>query len=155
MRERELRQRKELAEKGVAVEEMDKTRKKEDSCFYCNALCYLSVAQAKKTNKLSCLFHVAELGDPADCRLLIRVPKEELDAVVEEVTERAEAPQVWIGKLKALLEDNARPSLKALYQLHTDVILESPLHNDSHVDFRMRLCRARIFRLISPRPIPL
>lgn len=120
MREREHSGREELLKKGVRLEAMG-PKKSEDACSHCNALCYLSIVWCPTSGKCACLLHAEQLEEPNTLVIKERITMKDLDELVTEVLERAEAPKLWCAKLKSVLESQPHPHLKTLQQLYSEV----------------------------------
>ncbi|PGH27155.1 hypothetical protein AJ80_01111 [Polytolypa hystricis UAMH7299] len=109
-----------------AVEEAD-VPEEEYQCAYCKVYSYLTQLRCHKSGKILCLIH----ADTHDCcaedatqRLLgpnhtlrYRMSDEGLQASVQKVEDRARIPEAWQEKLDKVLEDEPKPSLKAMHAL--------------------------------------
>ncbi|KAH8118631.1 PLU-1-like protein-domain-containing protein [Phellopilus nigrolimitatus] len=92
-------------------------------CVYCKAFCYLSqvICPCPKASgaRVVCLDHVKYLCDcPTSQRILrLRFSDEELLNIQTTISTRAAIPENWHNKLTKLLNDSARPQLRALRAL--------------------------------------
>ena len=99
----------------------------EYQCNYCKAYSYLSRFRCHKSGKIMCLLHAGSyeccedseeqrLNGPGHT-LRYRMSDDALKVAVQKITDRANAPEAWEEKLRKVLEDEPRPSLKVLRSL--------------------------------------
>ena len=115
--------------------QLDETENNEEEliCAYCKTYVYLSRFWCKSSGKVTCLAHAGSYqccGETDEKSILsgtgsqhivqLQIAKEALNAIVDKVDERARIPETWIDKVERLLEDDPRPSLKALRSLLTE-----------------------------------
>lgn len=96
-------------------------------CTYCKVYSYLTQFRCHKKDKTICLSHVESYdccGDDIvqklhgpDHSLRYRMSDEDVRSCAAKVEERARIPEAWAEKLDKVLEDEPRPSLKALHNL--------------------------------------
>ena len=111
---------------GFKVEDQD-VPEIEYQCTYCKAYSYLSSFRCEVTSKVMCLLHAGsheccEAGEEqrltgSSHTLRYRLSNDALNTVVQKVVDRASMPEVWHEKLDKALDDEAKPSLKALRSL--------------------------------------
>jgi len=116
----EFELRKSIREKYIPFEMTDDFDQ-EDSCFYCNSLCYFSLLYSKQTKQIACLHHLEELGDISKIVLKERVREDDMHEVLEETRRITNAPKEWVQKLQSTLLASRKPSLKQLQQLLLEV----------------------------------
>ena len=113
----------------VLVEDRD-VPEAESQCHYCKAYSHLTSFKCEKSSKVMCLLH-AGIHDCCDVNeaqrfagashtLLYRLTDDALNGVVQKVVDRAYMPDAWQAKLDKTLDDEAKPSLKALKSLVTE-----------------------------------
>ena len=99
----------------------------EYQCSYCKVYTYLSQFQCHHTSKVACLAH----ADTFECcqeelaskmlgpnhTLRFRYSNDDLNSTVQKVIDKARVPEAWQEKLDSLLDDQPKPSLKALHSL--------------------------------------
>ncbi|KAL9112323.1 MAG: hypothetical protein Q9227_003441 [Pyrenula ochraceoflavens] len=99
----------------------------ESQCQYCKAYLFLSQFRCHHSSKVYCLTH----SENADCcaedrqsRLLgpnhtlwYRFSNQNLVSNVQKVVDKARIPEAWQEKLDYLLDNEAKPSLKAMHSL--------------------------------------
>ncbi|KAK2763038.1 hypothetical protein FQN54_009671 [Arachnomyces sp. PD_36] len=97
------------------------------NCSHCKVYSYLTQFRCHKSGKTVCLMHT----ETYDCceesslqrltgpnhTLRFRMSDDSLRAYVQKVVDRARIPEAWAEKLDKVLEDEPRPSLKALHAL--------------------------------------
>ncbi|KAM5464693.1 hypothetical protein MauCBS54593_006784 [Microsporum audouinii] len=116
----------ELPALSITVEDTD-LLEDEYQCSYCKAYSYLSVFRCHKSGKPLCLMHagLAECCgvEPALClrgtdhSVRYRLSDEDLQKCAQKVEDRAKIPEAWAERLDRTLEDEPKPSLKALHAL--------------------------------------
>ena len=99
-------------------------------CSYCKAYSYLSRYQCHKSGKTMCLLHAGtyeccDAGEEqrhtsSEHTLRYRFADDSLKAAVQKVIDRAHMPEAWQEKLDKALDDEPRPSLKAMRSLVTE-----------------------------------
>lgn len=99
----------------------------EYQCSFCKAYSYLSRFRCHKSSKVVCLLHAGtyECCDAteeqrltnADHSLHYRFTDEVLGNIVQKVVDKARMPEAWQEKLDKILDDEAKPPLKALRSL--------------------------------------
>ena len=99
----------------------------EYQCSFCKAYTYLSRYQCQRTSQVICLLHAGinkcceategEILAGHDHTLIYRMTDPYLKGVVQKVSEKARAPDIWVEKLENILNDDPKPSLKALRTL--------------------------------------
>jgi len=96
-------------------------------CEYCKTFTYLSRWVCNKSKKVACLDHVSFIDcectptSGADQHTVItRCDLRELDEITKRVRDKANLPQAWSDKLKAVTEDTPKPQLKSLKALLTE-----------------------------------
>lgn len=99
----------------------------EYQCSFCKAYSYLSRFRCHKSSKVICLLHAGtyECCDAtdeqrltnADHSLHYRFADEVLGNLVQKVVDKARMPEAWQEKLDKILDDEAKPPLKALRSL--------------------------------------
>jgi len=99
----------------------------EYQCSFCKAYSYLSRFRCNKSSKVTCLLHAGtyECCDAtdeqrltnADHSLHYRFTDEMLGNIVQRVVDKARMPEAWQEKLDKILDDEAKPPLKALRSL--------------------------------------
>ena len=99
----------------------------EYQCSFCKAYTYLSRFRCHKSSKVICLLHAGtyECCDATDEQRLTnanhslhyRFTDEALGSIVQKVVDKARLPEAWQEKLDRVLDDEARPSLKAMRSL--------------------------------------
>ncbi|KAL0465761.1 PLU-1-like domain-containing protein [Neurospora intermedia] len=99
----------------------------EYACFYCKAYTYLSRFVCLKTGMVLCLLHAgshkccdAQESDRflgKEHALYYRKSDEVMASTLKRVTDKASVPETWEEKYQRLLDDEAKPSLKALRNL--------------------------------------
>ena len=99
----------------------------EYQCHYCKAYTYLSQFQCHQTSKVACLKHADILdccSDEKASKLLgpnhtlrFRYPNAGLSNIVQKIVDKARIPEAWQERLDNLLEDQPKPSLKALHSI--------------------------------------
>lgn len=111
--------------------EMDTEDLEEDDyiCSFCKCFSFLSRYVCKTSGKVMCLLHAGGFGccdadeteryaSPAGHHVLYhRMADDALEAVVQKVVDKSKVPEVWAGKVDKLLDDEPRPSIKALRTL--------------------------------------
>ena len=111
---------------GFEMDE-DDVPEEEYQCSYCKAYSYLSRFQCHKSSKVLCLLHAgtyeccdstedARLCGP-DHTVRYRLTDGALCNLVQKVIDRAKVPEAWMEKLEKTLDDDPKPSLKALRSL--------------------------------------
>lgn len=136
-RQKELRERNEVpvsenkdaenqGEFTIVVEE-DDLPEDEYQCSYCKVYSYLTQFRCHRRGKVFCLLHaetpaccdqdVSERLLGPDHSLRYRMPDEAIEAVARKVEDRAGIPEAWATKLEKVLEDEPKPSLKAMHTL--------------------------------------
>ncbi|WEW56116.1 hypothetical protein PRK78_001551 [Emydomyces testavorans] len=136
-RQKELRHRKavrdshesileEQVEFKTAVEDAD-LPEEEYQCSYCKVYSYLTQFRCHERGKILCLLHAEShtccnkdvfqrlLGQNHSLRY--RMSDEAIEAFVQKVEDRARIPEAWAEKLEKILEDEPKPSLKAMHSL--------------------------------------
>ncbi|KAK4986772.1 hypothetical protein LTR50_005067 [Elasticomyces elasticus] len=98
-------------------------------CSFCKAYGYLSRYVCKRSSKVICLLHAGAFeccdspethrysSPDGDHVLYLRMTDDTLKATVQKVVDKARVPEVWMERVDQLLEDQPRPSLKALRSL--------------------------------------
>lgn len=99
----------------------------EYQCTHCKAYSYLSSFQCEATGKVLCLLHAGthdccEVPEQQRFRsarhcLRYRMIDDVLQSLVQRVVDRANLPEFWQDKVDRAVEDEDRPSLKALRSL--------------------------------------
>lgn len=109
------------------VIEKEDLQEDEYQCQSCKSYVYLSQFRCHHSSKVYCLLHT----DTADCcaedwqtrmmgpnhTLRYYLSNESLISTVQKVIERARIPEAWQEKLEHLLENEPKPSLKAMHSL--------------------------------------
>ena len=109
----------------VEVIETEDAREEDYVCDYCKAYSYLSHWTCKKSKKVACLDHInyvcsCESTEEDQHVKYIRYSSAELEQIASRVKDRAHLPQIWTDKFRDLVEDNPKPSYKALKSLLTE-----------------------------------
>ena len=109
---------------GYEIDDEDET---EHQCTYCKAYSYLSHFRCHSSSKITCLEHAGifeccEANEDqrltnAHHTLIHRYSDDGLRAIVQKVVDRAAMPEAWQEKLDKVLEEEPKPSLKALRSL--------------------------------------
>lgn len=99
----------------------------EYQCTYCKAYAYLTRFKCLASGKVLCLLDAGNFQCCEQARnqrfsganhvLVYRKSEEAMDAMYQKVAEKARQPEAWEEKFEKLLEEEARPSLKALRSL--------------------------------------
>ncbi|EFW16055.1 hypothetical protein D8B26_006216 [Coccidioides posadasii str. Silveira] len=96
-------------------------------CSYCKVYSYLTQFRCHKKGKILCLLHADNhtcCDEDVSRRLLgpnhslrYRMSDEDIAACTQKVEDRARIPEAWGEKLERILEDEPKPSLKAMHSL--------------------------------------
>lgn len=117
MATREIADRRKARTLGIAevLEEQDRPEE-QYQCTICKVFCYLSQVTCSCQTKVVCVDHAELLCKRPIEHLVLkkRFSDEEIMEVESRIAERAAIPSTWQGKLTKLLEESARPSLRAL-----------------------------------------
>ena len=116
---------------GLVIKiENTELEEEEYQCCHCKAFSYLAQFRCHHSGKVTCLLHpeVAECcADTPEERLkgphhslLLRYTNLELSNLVQKVVDKANVPEAWEGKFDLLLDEEARPALKAMHTLLTE-----------------------------------
>lgn len=99
----------------------------EYQCSYCKAYSYLSHFRCHSSGRIMCLLHAGSYDccDTSEKQRLTddnhtiryRLSDEDLSAAVQKVIDRAAIPEAWQEKLDKILDEEPKPSLKALRSL--------------------------------------
>ncbi|POS87808.1 hypothetical protein EPUL_000269 [Erysiphe pulchra] len=99
----------------------------EYQCVYCKAYCYLSRLKCKKSGNVLCLLHAGSyeccenheqlLHAGSNHTLHYRRATENIESMYQKIYSKASIPDLWEERFLSILEENARPSLKALRTL--------------------------------------
>lgn len=110
-------------ELGFEVDDQD-ISEEEYQCSFCKAFTFLSQFRCLSSGKAMCLLHAGLYDcceESEDTRmsspnhvLRYRMSDDGLKALVQKIVDRAGVPEAWIEKLDKILENEARPPLKAL-----------------------------------------
>ncbi|KAL8714043.1 MAG: hypothetical protein Q9225_006655 [Loekoesia sp. 1 TL-2023] len=113
-------------ELGFEVDDKD-VPESDYQCTFCKAYSYLSRFRCNTTSRVMCLLHAGtyDCCDAAEelrltsstHTLVYRYSDSGLEAVVQKVTDRSRMPEAWQEKLDKILDDEPKPSLKALRSL--------------------------------------
>ena len=111
---------------SLDVQDLD-SPEPEHQCIYCKSICFLSSFHCNSTGKTMCLLHAGnfECCDQSEDqryrgdghRLRYHVQGETLNGMVQKVVDRANQPDAWRDKLTKALNEEEKPSLKALQTL--------------------------------------
>lgn len=111
---------------GFEIDDSD-VPESEFQCAYCKVSSYLSRFRCHKSGRAMCLLHAGsyeccegseeQRHNDSDHTLRYRLSDEGLKAAVQKVVDRANTPEAWEEKLRKVLKDEPRPSLKALRSL--------------------------------------
>lgn len=117
-RELDARTRARKMEMQENLEESDRPEE-QYQCTVCKVFCYLSQITCSCTSKVVCIDHVDKL---CKCPLTKRVLRKRFDDTglldtQSNVTQRANVPFTWRGRLDRLLSETPRPPLKTLRNL--------------------------------------
>ncbi|EEP79039.1 conserved hypothetical protein [Uncinocarpus reesii 1704] len=136
-RQRELHQRNgaqesdgnksESPEDFTIVVEDDDLPEEEYQCTYCKVYSYLTQFRCHKTGKVLCLLHaesysccdkdVSERLHGPNHSLRYRMSNDDIQTFTQKVEDRARIPEAWAEKLENILENEPKPSLKAMHSL--------------------------------------
>ena len=112
-----------------AVIDTDDLEEEDYICNFCKSFSFLSRYVCKRSGKVMCLLHAGgfaccdaneteRYSSPSGNHILYhRMTDAVLQFTVQKVVDRARVPEVWADKVEKLLEDEPRPSLKALRTL--------------------------------------
>ncbi|RKF58521.1 Lysine-specific demethylase lid [Erysiphe neolycopersici] len=99
----------------------------EYQCVYCKAYCYLSRLKCNQSGKVLCLLHAGSYECCDNHEQLLhagnyhtlhyRRTTENIEKMFQKISNKAIIPDLWEKKFLSVLEENARPSLKALRAL--------------------------------------
>ncbi|KAL1956827.1 hypothetical protein VTO42DRAFT_6777 [Malbranchea cinnamomea] len=116
----------ESCELQFIVEDSD-LPEEEYQCAYCKAFTYLAQFKCNNKGTVLCLLHAGNFDCCGETRserlfnsnhtLRYRLSDDALRAYVQKVEDRARIPEAWGEKLDRLLENEPKPSLKALHAL--------------------------------------
>ncbi|OZJ04735.1 hypothetical protein BZG36_01808 [Bifiguratus adelaidae] len=124
-------------------EEVDTSERSEDQfqCVLCNSYCYLSQVSCSCTDKVTCSDHAADL---CKCEMSKKVLRSRYsDEQVQEFAHRAGAiasvPDAWNQRLRKVMSENPRPSIKVLRSLLAEaekipMVIEAALSLKQFVD---------------------
>jgi histone demethylase JARID1 len=108
------------------IDEAD-VSEEEYQCTYCKAYAYITRFKCNTSGKVMCLLHAGnyECCDlPEDQRyagnhhtLHYRRTAEAIETIYQKVADKAQLPELWEEKLQNALEEDAKPSLKAMRSL--------------------------------------
>ncbi|KAI1943663.1 hypothetical protein LOZ66_000247 [Ophidiomyces ophidiicola] len=136
-RQKELKRQNELAEQAenmpkesegfkIVVEDSD-LPEEGYQCAYCKVYSYLTQFRCHNTDKMMCLHHTESFAccDEGITQRLIgqrhslryRMSDDDIKAMAQKVEDRAHIPEAWTEKLEKVLEDEPKPSLKAMHSL--------------------------------------